>query len=84
MMAVQRSLSNPFYSLLPVDASQHHLVHNQVVVVRLVGYNVPHTVGVKVMNSALTTIPLPNRIHLWQKQMRGMRMMMNWLTNQVQ
>ena len=46
-MTVQTSLPNPFYSLLPVDASQHHLVHNQVVVVRLVGYHVPHTVWCK-------------------------------------
>ena len=65
-------------------ASQHHLVHDQVVVVGLVGYHVPHTVSVKVMNSVLTTIPLPNRIHLRQKQMRRMRMLMRWLTNQVQ
>ena len=63
-MAVQTSLPNPFYSLLPVDASLHRLVHNQVVVVGLVGCHVPDTVGVKVMNSVLTTLPLPNRIHL--------------------
>ena len=65
IMAVQTSLPDPLYSLLLVDATQHHLVHDQVVVVGLVGYHVPHTVGVKVKNSVLTTIPLPNRIHLW-------------------
>ena len=59
-------------------ASQHHLVHDQVVVVGLV---TPHTVSVKVVDSVVTTIPLPNRIHLWQKQMRRVRMMMKWLTN---
>ena len=45
-------------------ASQLLLVRDQVVVVGLVGYHVPHTVGVKVMNSVLTAIPLPNRIHM--------------------